>query len=256
MIEVQHLSKRFKLTSQQKKEMGRDAPPHVDAAVDVTFRCRPGRVYTLLGPNGAGKTTTLRIIATMLRPTQGTVSVCGHDVVQAPREVRRRLGFLTGSTGLYDRLTPEEIVRYYATLHGMDPIAYRKRRDGLFARLGIHEFARRRIGKLSSGMKQKVSIARTMIHDPDVVVFDEPTAGLDVVTARSVIELIRGCRDGGKTVIFSTHIMGEVSLLSDDLGIIDRGRLIYGGTYDGFRSQMKSPSLEDEFIRVVGEAHP
>lgn len=255
MITVEHLTKTFKISRQQRREMG---PGHsgskIDAVHDVSFECRPGRIFTLLGPNGAGKTTALRIIATMLKPTSGSVAVCGVDTVRNPVEVRRRMGFLTGSTGLYDRLTPDEIVRYYADLHGMDTAAFKQRRDELFTLLGIHEFAGRRIGKLSSGMKQKVSIARTIIHDPEVVVFDEPTAALDVVTSRSIIQMIKDCRTQNKTVIFSTHRMGEVSLLSDDLAIIHKGNLIYNGSYKDFQSQMKTDSVEDEFIRLVEAA--
>jgi sodium transport system ATP-binding protein len=255
MITVSNLTKQFTLSRQQRREMGRGwTGSTIDAVRDVSFTCQPGRVFTLLGPNGAGKTTTLRLIATMLKPTSGTITVAGFDVLHDPVEVRRRVGFLTGNTGLYDRLTPDELVKYYADLHGLDPETYRRRREEIFTLLGIHEFARRRIGKLSSGMKQKVSIARTIIHNPDVVVFDEATAALDVVTSRSIIQLIRHCRELGKTVIFSTHRMGEVSLLSDDLAIIHNGRLIFNGSYQDFQNQMQTPSVEDEFVRLVEAA--
>jgi sodium transport system ATP-binding protein len=252
MITVHHLTKQFSLSRQQRREMGSQFTGRtIEAVKDVSFTCTPGRIFTLLGPNGAGKTTTLRLIATMLTPTSGSISVAGFDTVRNPVDVRRRVGFLTGNTGLYDRLTPDELVHYYADLHRLDPGTYRSRRDQLFTLLGIHEFASRRIGRLSSGMKQKVSIARTIIHDPDVVVFDEATAALDVVTSRSIIQFIRGCREQGKTVIFSTHRMGEVSLLSDDLAIIHRGRMIFGGTYKEFQTQMQTSSVEDEFVRLV-----
>ena len=254
MIEVQDLKKRFKLTWKMKRELGKAASNgHVDAVAGISFTCQPGRIFSLLGPNGAGKTTTLRMIATMLKPTAGTVKVAGFDVTRQPLEVRRRMGFLTGTTKLYDRLTPNELTRYYAELYGMDKDRYEQRRDEIFTRLGIHEFANRRIGKLSSGMQQKVSIARTIIHDPEVVVFDEPTAGLDVISARTIIELIREFREAGKTVIFSTHIMGDVSLLSDDLAIIHKGRLRYCGSYQDFVNNMQTKSLEDEFIRLTEE---
>ncbi len=255
MINVEHLTKTFSVSRQQRREMGPGfSGTTIDAVRDISFSCRPGRVFTLLGPNGAGKTTTLRLIATMLRPTSGTIEVCGIDVAQNPVEARKRMGFLTGSTGLYDRLTPDEIVRYYADLHGMDSATFKRRRDELFTLLGVNEFAGRRVGKLSSGMKQKVSIARTIIHDPDVVVFDEPTAALDVVTSRSIIQMIKDCRTQGKTVIFSTHRMGEVSLLSDDLAIIHHGGLIFNGTFQDFQNQMKTASVEDEFVRLVEAA--
>jgi len=255
MIEVEHLSKRFKLSREKKKELEKkETGDTIMAVSDVTFTCRPGRVFTLLGPNGAGKTTTLRILATMLKPTSGTSRVAGFDTVKEPEKVRSKIGFLTGSTALYQRLTPDEIVKYYADLHGMDKEKFKIRKKELFSLLGIDEFANRRIGKLSSGMKQKVSIARTMIHDPEVVIFDEPTVGLDVITARSIIQLIRNCKEEGKTVIFSTHIMGEVSLLSDDMAIIHRGKLLFNDTFENFLQQMKSKSIEDEFIRIATEA--
>ncbi|HDQ44533.1 MAG TPA: ATP-binding cassette domain-containing protein [bacterium] len=254
MIEVQNVTKTFRLSRARKRETENRSRENILTAVSgLSFSCRPGRVFTLLGPNGAGKTTLLRILATMMRPTAGSVRVCGFDTVHQAAEVRRRLGFMTGDTGLYDRLTPTELVRYYADLFGLPRDRYLENRDSLFGRLGIHDFADRRIGKLSSGMKQKVSIARTMIHDPEVVVFDEPTAGLDVITARAIIDLIHDCRDTGKTVIFSTHIMSEVSLVSDDLAVIHRGRLRYCGDFKAFRSQMRSDSLEGEFIRILGE---
>ena len=255
MITVEHLTKTFTISRQQRREMGPAfTGKTIDAVKDVSFTCTPGRVFTLLGPNGAGKTTVLRIIATMLKPTAGTVTLGGVDVVKHPVEARRRMGFLTGNTGLYDRLTPDEIVKYYADLHGMEKQTYLRRRDELYTLLGIHDFAGRRVGKLSSGMKQKVSIARTIIHDPAVVIFDEATAALDVVTSRSIIQLIKNCRSQGRTVIFSTHRMGEVSLLSDDLCILHRGALIFNGTYKDFQGQMQTASVEDEFIRLVEAA--
>lgn len=220
----------------------------------VSFECKPGRIFTLLGPNGAGKTTALRIIATILKPSSGTVSVDGIDAVGKPQEVKAKIGFLTGATGLYERLTPKELVKYFGNLNGIYGSEYNQREDELFTLLGIHDFSNKRIGRLSSGMKQKVSIARTIIHDPDVVVFDEPTSGLDVITAENIIDLIRTCKLQGKTVIFSTHIMGEVSLLSDDIAIIHEGKIIYDGTFDDFKQQMKKSTLVEEFIRIVNES--
>jgi sodium transport system ATP-binding protein len=255
MIDVKRITKTFPVSRRQRREMGPEFKgTHIDAVREVSFTCRPGRIFTLLGPNGAGKTTMLRMIATMLRPSAGTITVAGYDVVQQPVEVRRRIGFLTGSTGLYDRLTPDELIRYYADLYGLDAQTYARRREEIYRLLGIHEFSGRRIGKLSSGMKQKVSLARTIIHDPEVVVFDEPTAALDVVTSRAIIQLIRQCREQNKTVIFSTHRMGEVSILSDDLAIIHRGTLIFNGSYAEFESQMQTRSVEDEFVRLVEAA--
>ena len=252
MVIAKNIVKTFKLSRQQKREMGDGFQGNtIDAVCDISFTCHPGRVFALLGPNGAGKTTALRMIATMLKPTSGSISVAEYDTVTQSQAVRENLGFLTGNTGLYDRLTPNEMVRYFADLHGMNSADYNTRRDHLFALLDMEAFANRRIGKLSTGMKQKVSIVRTIIHDPDVIVFDEPTDGLDVVTSRNIVHLIRDCRNAGKTVIFSTHRMGEVSLLSDDLAIIHKGQLQFNGTLEDFQNQMQTPTLEDEFIRIV-----
>ena len=252
MIKVVNIRKTFKLSREQKREMGKDFQGStVDAVAGVSFTCQPGRIFSLLGPNGAGKTTTLRMISTMLKPTSGSIEVDGFDVVREPEKVRKRLGFLTGSTKLYHRLTANELVKYYADLHGVDRESFQRRRDEIFTLLDMHSFANQRIGKLSTGMKQKVSIARTIIHDPSVMVFDEATAGLDVVASRGIVELIRNARERGKTVLFSTHRMGEVSQLSDDLAIIHKGKLLYSGPYNTFEAQMQAGSLEDEFIRVV-----
>lgn len=226
----------------------------LDALKGISFTCEPGRVYGLLGPNGAGKTTTLRVIATMLDPTTGTVRVDGLDVTEKPQEVCERIGFLTGSTGLYDRLTATELVRYYADLHGVPTAEFEDRRDALFDLLDMHDFADRRIGTFSTGMRQKVSIARTMIHDPKVIIFDEATAGLDAIAARSIMRLIRTSRDRGKTVLFSTHRMDEVNMLADDLGLLHEGTLLYDGTYEAFTENMTADSFEDEFIRRIEQA--
>ena len=255
MIEVRNVTKTFKLSRQQKREMGSAfRGDSVDAVSGVSFACQPGRVFGLLGPNGAGKTTALRMIATTLRPTSGAVVVHGFDTVREPERVRASLGFLTGSTQLYDRLTPNELVRYYADLHGVPRGDYQRRRADVFQALDMNAYADRRIGKLSTGMKQKVSIARTMIHDPEVLVLDEATSGLDVLASRGIVELIRQARDRGKTVLFSTHRMGEVDQLCDDLALIHRGRILYDGTYDAFKREMQASSFEDEFIRRIEAA--
>lgn len=254
MIRVENLTKTFKVNRKMRKELGDVAANGRVTAVDqVSFECQPGRVFGLLGPNGAGKTTALRMIATMLKPTSGRFFVDGVDGVADPRTVRSRIGFMTGNTGLYDRLTANEMVKYFADLHGMDNASFEMRRDELYDRLDMHGFAQQRVAQLSTGMKQKVSIARTIIHDPDVVVFDEPTSGLDVMTSRRIVELIRTCRTEGKTVLFSTHIMGEVQALCDDIAIIHRGQLFFNGTKSAFEQQMTKSTYEDEFIHLVGE---
>lgn len=252
MIEVKNLTKQFKLSKKQIKERGVEFTGNtVDAVSDVSFICEPGKVFTLLGPNGAGKTTTLRMIATLMEQTSGEIKICGKDTIKSGAEVRKHIGFLTGSTGLYDRLTPLEVINFYADLNEIDKSKRDKRRSELFDRFGITEYQHQRVGKLSSGMKQKVSIVRSIIHDPDVIILDEPTAALDVIASKTVIELVKELREQGKTIIFSTHIMGEVSLLSDDMAIIHKGRLFFSGTFQSFKDQMESPSLEDEFIRIV-----
>lgn len=254
MIVVSDLRKSFAVSRQQRRELGPGFTGDAIAAVDgVGFTCRPGRVFALLGANGAGKTTVLRMIAAMLRPDSGRIAVAGVDALADPIAARRRLGFLTGSTKLYERLTAEENVRYAAELCGVAAADYRRRRDLLFATLGIDAYAGRRAGQLSTGMKQKVAIARTVIHDPDVVVFDEATSGLDVIAARAIIQLIKDCRTQGKTVLFSTHIMSEVTMLADDLAVVHRGRMLYDGTLPDLLAKSQR-SLEDEFVRLVDVA--
>jgi sodium transport system ATP-binding protein len=253
MIEVKNISKTFQLSKKEMKERS-TTDPVSHAVRDVSFSCAPGRVFSLLGPNGAGKTTTLRMIASILKPSSGTVLVAGKDVSTDSAGARRKMGFLTGSTGLYDRLTADESIKYFADLFEVPDATFRARRDQLYTLLGMHDFAKKKVGQLSTGMKQKVSIVRTMIHDPEVVVFDEPTSGLDVITAENIIQLIHDCRTQGKTVIFSSHIMSEVDLLADDLAIIHRGRLVYNDTMDAFRAQMQSVSITQDFIRIIREA--
>lgn len=250
MIEVQDLRKEFILSRQQKKELSTTADKAV-AVENVSFTCQPGRVFSLLGPNGAGKTTTMRMLSTIFKPTSGSIKIAGVDAVANPQEARKKIGFLTGSTGLYARLTPNELIKYFADLYGVSAGDFEARKEKLYNLLGMHDFQNKRIGKLSTGMKQKVSICRTMIHDPEVVVFDEPTSGLDVITAENIIQLISDCRSQGKTVIFSSHIMSEVDLLCDDMAIIHKGKLLYSGTMDDFRSNMQADNLTAEFIRIV-----
>ena len=252
MIEVQHLTKEFTLNRKQRKESGNYHHRKVTAVNKISFKCVPGRIFGLIGPNGAGKTTILRMIATMLRPTSGTIYVQNEDSAKYPEKIRENIGFLSNNTGLYDRLTAEEMIRYYADLYGISPPRYFKRRKKLYTLLDMHEFAHRRIANLSTGMKQKVSIARTIIHDPSVVVFDEPTTGLDVLSSRAIVELILGCKKEGKTVIFSSHRMAEVENLCDDIAILHKGQLFFNGTFDLFRKQMKSTTLEEDFIRLTG----
>jgi len=222
-------------------------------AVDaVTFHCEPGEIYGLLGANVAGKTTTLRMLATILRPTSGTAVVAGYDVLADPQNVRRRVGFLSMATALYGRLTAREMVEYFGRLNGMDGEGLRHAVDEIFSILKMEEFSQRRCDKLSTGMKQKVSIARTLVHDPLVMIFDEPTAGLDVMTARTVLDFVRTCRSRGKTVIFSTHIMSEAAKLCDRIGIIHDGSILAEGTLKELQRRYETADLEEIFVQVVG----
>ncbi len=221
-------------------------------AVDgVNLRCEAGRIYGLLGANGAGKTTTLRLLATLLKPSSGTASIAGCDAVRDPKTVRARIGFLSTATALYGRLTAREMVEYFGRLHGVAENLLQERIREIFSTLGINEFEDRLCGKLSTGMKQKVSIARTLIHDPPVMIFDEPTLGLDVMSARVIVQFIRSCREKGKTVIVSTHVMSEAEKLCDRIGIIDGGRLLAEGTLAELRTQYGLHDLEDIFVRIV-----
>jgi len=241
VIQASGLSKRF-----HDKKRG-----EIRAVDNVSFVAKPGQIYGLLGANGAGKTTTLRMLATILEPTDGTAIVQGYDVVESPEKVRAEVGFLSTATALYPRLTSQEMVEYFGRLNGMDEATLKKRLDELFDRLEMNEFRDRRCDKLSTGMKQKTSIARTLVHDPPVMIFDEPTSGLDVMTARSIINFIRECRDRGKTVIFSTHIMTEAEKLCDVVGIIQSGKLLTEGTLAQLREKHGEEDLEEIFVKVV-----
>ncbi len=254
MIKVENLYKEFQLGKAQRKELATNEK--IAVAVDnISFECQLGRIFSLLGPNGAGKTTTMRILSTIFKPTSGSIEIAGIDAIKEPQEARKKIGFLTGSTGLYARLTPNELVKYFADLYKVNDADFKERKERLFTLLDMNEFQNKRIGKLSTGMKQKVSICRTMIHDPEVIVFDEPTSGLDVITAENIISLIRDCKNEGKTVIFSSHIMSEVDLLCDDMAIVHKGKLLYNGTIDEFRANQEAKTLTGEFIRIINEAN-
>jgi sodium transport system ATP-binding protein len=241
MIEARGLTKVF-----QDKKRGA-----VRAVDGVSFRCEPGRIYGLLGANGAGKTTTLRMLATILTPTSGGATVAGFDVVAEPENARASLGFLSTATALYGRLTAREFIEYFGRLHGLSEDVLRKRVNALIARLEMKDFCDRRCESFSTGMKQKTSIARVLVHDPPVMIFDEPTTGLDVMTARTIISFIRECRERGKTVIFSTHVMSEAEKLCDRIGIIHGGRLLAEGSLDELRARSGTLDLEDIFVGIV-----
>ncbi len=242
MVEAKGLRKVFK---------GRRGD-HTVAVDDLTLTCRAGEVFGLLGPNGAGKTTSLRMLSTVYRPTEGVATIDGHDVTSDPESVRKSIGFLSGNTGLYPRLTAREVLTYFGRLYGMDDGAIEARIAHL-AQLLDMDFLEKRCDKMSTGMKQKVNIARTVIHDPAVLVLDEPTAGLDVLAARTIVDFVKDCRTRGKCVIFSTHIMHEVERLCDRLAVIHKGRMQFDGTLEQMRAT-HGHDLEDAFISVLEAA--
>ncbi|HZO89521.1 MAG TPA: ATP-binding cassette domain-containing protein [Chthonomonadaceae bacterium] len=242
MIDTKHLCKDF-----YDKKRG-----HIHAVNNVSFCCRPGEIFGLLGPNGAGKTTLLRMLATILEPTSGTATVAGYDIREHPQEVRQRIGYLSSSTALYERLTAREMVAYFGALYGMTPGQIAQRIEAIFTELDMHEFADTRCDKLSTGQKQRVSIARTIIHQPPVLFFDEPTNGLDVVTARTIIRFIRRCREEGRTVVFSTHIMSEVETLCDTIAVIFQGQIAAIGTLEELRARTGKQAFEAVFLSLIG----
>src|SRR5947208_2586607 len=196
------------------------------ALAGLSFTAPPGEIFGLLGPNGAGKTTLLRILSTVLQPTSGTAIVGGHDVVTQPALARKQIGFVSANTAVYDRMTAWEMVEYFGRLHGIARGALRERMESLFARLAMNEIRDLPGAKMSTGMKQKVSIARALVHDPPVLIFDEATIGLDVLVARTLLKTIAQLREQGKCIIFSTHIMREAERLCDSISIIHRGRIL------------------------------
>ena len=237
MIAVDQLSKRF-------------YDPEPVVAVDgVSFTCADGEVFGLLGPNGAGKTTALRILATLLAPDGGTAHLDGHELRADPEGVRRSIGYLSANTGLYGRLTCREMIHYFARLQDVEEPA--RRTEELIERFGLGPFADRRCDRLSTGNKQKVSIARAIVHDPPILIFDEPTTGLDVMIAQTVMEFIEGARAAGHCVLYSTHIMSEAERLCDRIGILHRGRILAIGSLEELREATGERYLESIFLQFV-----
>lgn len=223
-------------------------------AVDgISFECRAGEIYGLLGLNGAGKTTTLRMLSTALTPTAGNARVAGFDIVNDSLDVRRNIGFLSGTTGLYHRLTAREMVRIFGELNGLEGARLDERVEHVLDAFGIQPYASQRCEKLSTGMKQKVSIARAVVHDPDVLILDEPTTGLDVLAASTTLEFVKVARDEGKCVLFSTHIMSEAERLCDRIGILHGGVIRASGSLEELRTATGEHYLEDIFRNVVGQ---
>jgi sodium transport system ATP-binding protein len=243
MIEVTNLTKSF-------SDLRRG---HVVALEEATFNVQPGEVFGLLGPNGAGKTTCLRILSTVLRPTGGVARVAGFDVSTHPVEVRARIGFMSNNTGVYDRMTAWEMVEYFGRLYGMEEDRLQERIRELFTTLQMLDYKDMLGSKMSTGMRQKVSIARTIIHDPAVMIFDEPTSGLDVLVARAVLQAIASLKSQGKCIIYSTHIMREVEKLCDRIAIIHRGRILAIGRLDELLASHEQPDLEELFFDLISQ---
>lgn len=243
MIQVNNLTKTY-------EDLRRGSFTAVD---HVSFAVKPGEIFGLLGPNGAGKTTVLRILSTVLKPTHGTAVVAGYDVVRDAADVRRSIGFVSNNTATYDRMTAWELVRYFGRLHGMPADSLDQRMDALFGKLRMDDFRDVPCAKLSTGMKQKVSIARALIHDPPVLVFDEATLGLDVMVARNLLQVIRALRDAGKCLIFSTHIMSEVERLCDRIAIMYQGQILDTGTLDELKQRHGHSDFEDVFFSLLSQ---
>ncbi len=237
MIEVQGLSKSF---------------GKVQAVKGVSFSARDGQITGLLGPNGAGKSTTLRMLYTLLKPDNGSAQIDGFDVRQNPIEVQKRIGVLADARGLYPRLTSRENIRYYGKLHGMEGEALEKQISSLVTLLDMQSIADRKTEGFSTGEKLKVAIARTLVHNPQNVLLDEPTNGLDVMSTRAMRQFILRLRDEGKCVLFTSHIMQEVAALCDQIVIISQGSVSANGSPDDLRKQTGKENLEDAFVAAIG----
>lgn len=241
MIHVDNLTKSF-----------RDLRRGQVLAVDrISFSAKPGEVFGLLGPNGAGKTTTMRILCTVLKPTSGTATLAGYDVATQPNQVRQHIGFLSASTAIYDRMSAWEMVEYFGKLYGMRDDMLHERMEKLFRDLQMNDFRDVLGAKMSTGMRQKVSIARAIVHDPPVLIFDEPTLGLDVLVARAVLQSIERLRDQGKCILYSTHIMREVEKICDRVAIVSKGKIQSCGTLAELRDRHGHQDLEELFFRLV-----
>jgi len=242
MIRVENLAKSF-----EDKKRGT-----VHALDHVSFEVKPREIFGLLGPNGAGKTTCLRLLATILKPTSGTAEVGGADIVRSPEEVRRRIGFLSGDMGSYARLTPREVLAFFGKLNGLDASKLRHRIDEMVKTFEFEEFADTKIDKLSTGMKQKVAIARTVLHDPPILILDEPSSGLDVPTARLIENFMLRAKESGKCILFSTHVMEEAEYLCDRIGVISDGQMKMIGTMDELRAATGKQRLREIFLNLLG----
>ena len=244
MIEIKNLTKIYKLNKKQMLE-SKTKDPMKTAVDNLTLDAHEGEIYGLLGPNGAGKTTTLRCIATLIKPTEGEIYVGGHEVQKEPEAVRENIGFLTSDIKLDEQFDVDYMFGFFGRLHNVPQDVLAKRKEELFTYFGIKDFAHKQIKELSTGMKQKAAIAVSLVHNPDIVIFDEPTNGLDIITARSVTDYLRKLRDDGKLVIVSTHIMSEAEKLCDRIGVIIEGNKVAEGTLADLLRMTGTDDLED-----------
>jgi sodium transport system ATP-binding protein len=222
-------------------------------AVDgINMEAVPGKIFGLLGSNGAGKTTLLRMLSTVIKPTGGTGEVAGFDIAKDPQKVRENIGFMSTSTALYGRSTGKEVIQYFAELYGLSGSKLRERVAYVIQQMEIEEFQNQLCDKLSTGQKQRVSIARTVVHDPPVLFFDEPTNGLDIVVSQTVLKFIEQSRDLGKTIVYCTHIMSEVERLCDHVVVLHDGVIQGEGTVDEVKAMAHQTSLEKAFLSLVG----
>ena len=220
----------------------------------VNFDAMPGQIFGLLGPNGAGKTTALRILSTVLKPTSGTATINGFEVQKHAEQVRHQIGFVSTNTAIYDRMTAWEMVQYFGRLYGMDPDKLQMRMESLFDRFQMNNIRNVLGSKMSTGMKQKVSIARAIIHDPPVLIFDEATLGLDILVARQVLRTVEQLRDQGKCILFSSHNMSEVRRLCDRIAIMNRGQILTDGTIEELQEKHQQDDIEELFFQLIEES--
>ena len=249
LIKVENLSKTFKLSSKQQKiEKTNEKVRH--AVNGLSFEAYEGEIYGLLGPNGAGKTTTLRMLATLIKPDSGDAFIDGCSVVTNPDGVRAKIGFLTSELKLEEFFTPNYLFDFFSSLHGISPELASARKKELFTRFGIDKFAEVKVADLSTGMKQKASLAISLVHDPDIIIFDEPTNGLDVITAKTVTDFLMYLKEQNKTIIVSTHIFTLIEKLCDRVGIIIEGKMVASGSLSEICGEK---SLEDRFFDIFSE---
>lgn len=246
ILTVNRLVKTFSLSKKQ-QQIERTKMKQKIAVNSLSFSLHKGEVFGLLGTNGAGKTTTLRMIATLIKPNSGTIAVDGVDAILEPAKVRGMIGFLTSELKLEDFFTPNYMFDYFSALHGVTPEVTKARKEKLFFHLGIDQFAEVKIGDLSTGMKQKVSIAVSLVHDPEIIIFDEPTNGLDIITAKAVTDFLLSLKAAGKTILVSSHIFTLIEKICDRVGIMMEGKMV---RVENVKDILQHSTLEEKFFAI------